>query len=96
MHGQSPEHYLEVLFRAQDRAAAEINDARRKLWLATVRDIETIFADHPAEIAEARDRLARSADPEARRMFAYFHALTRFYESADQQAKAAIERARRT
>ncbi len=95
MHGQTPEHYLEVLFNARDRAATATDPVRRDIWLATVRQIELVFADYAPEIGEARDRLAKRADPEGRRMHAYIEGLMETYDAADREAREAIERARR-
>ena len=95
MDGQTPEHFLEVYFRAREFAARQTNETMRDVWLRTMRDIETILADHPMEIARARDRLAVRQDDEGRAMYAYVADLAQFYEAADREARDAIERARR-
>ena len=94
MDGQTPEHFLEVLFNARDRAACETDPVRRDIWLVSIRQIETILADHPPDIVAARDRLAARTDPEGRRMYAYVRDLVQTYEAADREARDAIERAR--
>ena len=96
MDGQTPEHYLEVLFNARANAALQEDEARRAIWLQVERNIQTIFADHLSDVAEARDRLAARSDDEGRAMFAYLDALVRSYDDADRAAREVIERARST
>ncbi len=90
-----PEHFLEVLLKAKDRAAQAHDETQRSVWLTTVRDIETIFADDPPAMAGMRDRLVQRTDPEGRRMYAYMRDLLQTYEGAEREAKQAIGRARR-
>ena len=89
------EHFLEVLLIAQDRAVNETKDALREVWLTTIRDIETVLADDTLEVVGARDRLAQRTDPEGRRMYDCACRLLQAHDAADQDAKRAIEKARR-
>ena len=95
MDGYPPEHFLEVLLKAQDRAAQAPDEKQRRMWLTTVRDIKAVLADDPPAMAGTRDRLSQRTDAEGRRMYAYVCDLMQTYEDAEREANEAIERARR-
>ena len=89
------ERYIyDALNARADLGSAEA-ETRRELAQGILRDIDLYFADHMDDVLDARERLSRRDDEDARAMLAYLDERLASHEDAERVALAAIAKASR-